>query len=64
MLYFDSFGGVPVVIPMTAFKDNLNTMWEHYPDAYQTFLEAIEGYEFVDDIPKHRGYVKLNPDIT
>ena len=27
-------------------------------------MDATEGYEFVDDVPKSSLFVKLNPDIT
>lgn len=64
MEIYASMGGVPVVIPMTDYKLIIDQIWDRFPERYAAYKNATAGYEFVDEIPKHKCFIKLNPDIT
>ena len=42
----------------------MNDIYDSCDYCYDNFLDATEGYEFNNDIPKQSLYVKLNPDIS
>ena len=41
-----------------------NNIWEGQDEAYETWLENTEGYEWVDGVPKNKMFIKINDDIS
>lgn len=42
----------------------MQDLFDHNLGYEKNYKEDIEGYEFVDGVPKESLFVKLNPDIT
>jgi len=46
------------------YRELLEDFFETHPGSRENFQDIIQGYNFTNDIPKYKLFVKLSPDIT